>query len=97
LSTDHTAKRFGGAGDGNQYHHIVTQGGTNADDLSPQQLQNSNNIIRLPTLLHEAVNDEYLKPSPNPNMNLYQWLQTQPYDVQREEGLRILRELHILK
>jgi hypothetical protein len=30
-------------------------------------------------------------------MNLYQWLQTQPYDVQREMGLRILRNLHIVK
>ena len=97
LSLDQMAKRFGGADDGNQYHHIVTQGGANADNLSPQQLQNTDNIIRLPTLLHEAVNDEYLGPSPDPNMNLYQWLQTQPYDVQREEGLRILRELHILK
>ncbi len=97
LSPDQMAKRFGGAGDGYQYHHIVTQGGANVDNLSPQQLQNTDNIIRLPTLLHEAVNDEYLRPSPDPNMNLYQWLQTQSYDVQREEGLKMLRDLHILK
>ena len=97
LSPDQLVKRFGGAGVGYQYHHIVTQGGANPDNLLPQQLQNTNNIIRLPTVLHEAVNDEYLKPSPDPNMNLYQWLQTQPYEVQRETGLEILRELHILK
>jgi hypothetical protein len=97
LSLDQVAKRFGGAGDGYQYHHIVTQGAANADNLLPQQLQNTDNIIRLPTLLHEAVNDEYLGPSPDPNMKLYQWLQTQPYDIQREVGLRILRDLHILK
>ncbi len=30
-------------------------------------------------------------------MTLYQWLQTQPYDVQREEGLKILRKLRILQ
>jgi hypothetical protein len=97
LSFDQMAKRFGGAGDGNQYHHIVTQGGANARSFSPQQLQNTDNIIILPTLLHEMVSDEYLEPSPDPNMNLYQWLQTQPYDIQRKEGLRILRDLHILK
>ena len=45
LSSDQMAKRFGGAGDGNQYHHIVTQGGANADSFSPQQLQNTDNII----------------------------------------------------
>lgn len=96
-SPEFLAKRFGPAGDGQQYHHIVTQGGTNADNISPEQLQNTDNIIRLPTILHEAVNGAYLKDSPDPNMNMYQWLQTQPYGVQREEGLKILRELHILK
>jgi hypothetical protein len=75
----------------------VTQGGANAGKLSPEQLQNTDNIIRLPTLLHEMVNDEYYKSSPDGTMKMYQWLQAQPYEVQREEGLRILRELHILK
>ncbi len=69
----------------------------NEDGIPPEQLQNTRNIIRLPTLLHEAVTDEYKKRSPNPNMNMYQWLQTQPYDVQRKEGLNILRDLHILQ
>jgi hypothetical protein len=97
LSLELLTKRFGPAGDGQQYHHIVTQGGDNADNISPEQLQNTENIIRLPTLLHEAVNAKYLEPSPDANMNMYTWLQTQPYDVQREEGLKIQRELHILK
>jgi hypothetical protein len=97
LSLELLAKRFGPAGDGEQYHHIVTQGGANADNIPPEQLQNTDNIIRLPTILHEAVNAAYLDSSPDPNMNMYQWLQTQPYEVQREEGLKILRNLHILK
>lgn len=97
LSLESLAKRFGAAGDGQQYHHIVSQGGANADNIPPEQLQNTDNIIRLPTLLHEAVNAEYLKPQLGTNMTKYQWLQTQPYDVQRDEGLRILRDLHILK
>jgi hypothetical protein len=90
-------KWFGPAGDGSQYHHIVTQGGANELNVSATQLQNTNNIISLPTLLHEIVSDEYLGPSPDPTKTLYQWLQTQPYDVQREYGLNILRELRILK
>ena len=89
-------KRFGGAGSGNQYHHIVTQGGANAK-IPPEQLQNTDNVIPLPTLLHEAVNAVYSRQWKNTNMTRYEWLQTQPYDVQREEGLKILRELHILK
>jgi hypothetical protein len=89
-------KRFGGAGSGNQYHHIVTQGGANTKIL-PEQLQNTDNVIPLPTLLHEAVNAEYSSRWKKTNMTRYEWLQTQPYDVQREEGLKILRRLHILK
>jgi hypothetical protein len=50
LSVELLAKRFGPAGDGQQYHHIVTQGGANADNISAEQLQNTDNVIRLPTL-----------------------------------------------
>jgi hypothetical protein len=89
-------KRFGGAGSGNQYHHIVTQGGAN-NKIPAERLQNTDNVIPLPTLLHEAVNGDYSSRWKDTNMTKYEWLQTQPYDVQREEGLKILRELHILK
>ena len=66
-------KRFGAAGAGYQYHHIVTQGGTNEDTIPSGQLHNTENVIRLPTLLHEAVNAEYLKPAPrDSSMSLYQ-------------------------
>jgi hypothetical protein len=91
------SKRFGGAGDGYQYHHIVTQGGANENNIPPEQLQNTQNIIRLPTLLHEAVNDAYSQIKDGTNMTVYEWVQTQPYDVQREEGLKILRNLHIIE
>jgi hypothetical protein len=83
------SKRFGPAGDGYQYHHIVTQGRQNATKIPAAQLQNTDNIVRLPTLIHEAVTAEYLGPA--------EWVQSQPYSIQREEGLRILRKLRILK
>ena len=81
-------KRFGPAGDGKQHHHLVTQGGANEGKIPSERLHNTDNIIRLPTLLHEAVNAEYLRESPEPNLNMYQWLQTQPYEVQREKGFK---------
>ena len=96
LNSTFMLKYFGPAGDGSQYHHLVTQGGANADAVLPR-LQSTENILILPTLLHQVVTDEYLRPSPIKNLNLYQWLQTQPYEVQREAGLEILRELNIIK
>jgi hypothetical protein len=98
LNSKFMLKFFDSAGDGSQYHHIVTQGGANVDNIPAAQLQNTDNIVILPTLLHEMVNDEYLGPAPDgSSMTLYQWLQTQSYEVQREYGLQILRDLRILK
>jgi hypothetical protein len=96
LTLDTISKMYGNAGDGYQYHHIVTQGGVNAASIPAEQLQNTDNIIRLPTLLHEAVNAYYSSGKDGTTMTMYEWLQTQPYEVQREEGLKILRQLHIL-
>jgi len=90
-------KRFGGAGDGYQYHHIVTQGGANDGSIPAEQLQNTDNIVRIPTLLHEAVSGEYSRIKQGTDLTVYEWLQTQPYNVQRAEGLKILRDLNILK
>ncbi len=89
-------KRFGPAGDGYQYHHIVPQGGSNAQNISPEQLHSTENIIKIPTLLHEAINARYAEEKDGTGMTLFQWLQTQPYEVQRAEGLRIMRELGII-
>ena len=61
--------------------------------MPPEQLQNTDNVIPLPTLLHEAVNGEYSSFDDDKGMTLYQWLQTQPYDVQRAEGLEDSAEI----
>jgi hypothetical protein len=98
LENEYLSKRFGPAGAGYQYHHIVTQGGGNATKIPPAQLQNTDNIVRLPTLILEAVSARYAeKAKQDSTKTLYQWVQTRPYDVQRAEGIKILRELGILK
>jgi hypothetical protein len=51
----------------------------------------------LRALLHESVNAEYSKLlQDGTGMTMYQWLQTQSYDIQREEGLKMLERLNIL-
>jgi hypothetical protein len=89
-------KRFGPAGDGSQYHHLVTQGGDNPENFPAERLHNTENIIRIPTLLHEAINAEYCSRKEGTNMTLYEWVQTQPYEVQRAEAIRVLRKLGII-
>lgn len=79
-------------------HHIVTQGGKNAGNIPQEQLQRPDNIVRIPTLLHEEINAEYSKASKvAPGMTVYQWLQTQSFEVQYEEGVKIMRNLNIIQ
>jgi hypothetical protein len=90
-------KRFGSAGAGFEYHHIVEQGSGTVSDVPPDKLHSTDNVIRLPTLVHEAVTGEYNKASDVEGLTVREWLRTQPYDVQRAEGLKILRKLGIVR
>lgn len=79
-------------------HHIVTQGGRNAKNIPDDLLRQPDNIVRVPTLFHELINAEYSRASKvAPDMTVYQWLQTQPFDVQYEEGVKIMRKLDLIQ
>jgi len=58
------------------------------------------NMIRMPRLLHEVINEAYRAPKfpdvPN-GPTIREWMDTQPYEVQRAEGIKIMRALGILK
>jgi hypothetical protein len=90
-------KRFGRAGDGYQYHHIVEQGGANADQFSAQELQSTDNIVRIPTLLHEAINSEYSAGSITVSGSIRQQLETESFGTQFDEGVKVMRELGIIR
>lgn len=98
LALEALLKAFGSAGPGNEYHHVVEQGGDNAINIPPELLHSTKNIFRVPRLLHELVNAEYAKPSvQDPTKSVREWLRTQPFDVQYEEGIKILKKLGIVK
>ena len=92
------AQRFGRAGTGYQYHHIVEQGGANAAAFSAQELQSTDNIVRIPTLLHEAVNGAYSESADDTDrLALREWLRAKIYSAQRERGVQVLRDLGIVR
>ena len=91
-------KRFGPAGNGYEYHHIVEQGGPNATAIAAGELHNTENIVRIPTLLHQAINREYgAITSETDGLTLREWLRSQPFSVQREKGVEIMRKLGIVR
>ena len=94
-------KRFGAAGPGYQYHHIVEQGGENEKNIPAEQLHNTDNMIFIPTLVHEAINAKmYDKVDPEldkTDLTYREWLPKQPYSVQRAAGIHIMRQFGIIK
>ena len=80
--------------DRDMFHHIWRLSEPGAGNLGPAC--NGDGLVLGRTPLVERCG-EYSRFIRDKGMSEYQWLQTQPYDVQREEGLRIFRNLHILK
>lgn len=89
-------KRFGPAGLGYQYHHNVEQE-INDGTVSPELLQSTSNIIRLPTLLHEEISATYSTKSFAGELTVRQWLKGQSFEDQYAYGLQTLRKMGILK
>lgn len=82
---------------GIEYHHIVEQGGDNAKNFSPEQLHSTRNIIPLPDPVHDLVTAEYAKEYDKSGKSVREWLSAQSFEAQRNEGIKILRRLGIIK
>ncbi len=82
---------------GSEYHHIVEQGGDNAENFSPDQLQSTKNIIPLPGPMHDLVTAEYAKEYDKSGKTVREWLSGQSFEAQWNEGVKILRRLGIVK
>lgn len=90
-------RAYGAAGDGNEWHHIVEQGGDNATNFAAEQLQNTGNIAKLPGPIHDLVTAEYAKEYDESGKTVRQWLSGQSFEDQWNEGVKIMRELGIVK
>jgi hypothetical protein len=90
-------KYYGPAGPGADYHHIVLQGGANETAVPAELLHSTENMIKLPRMIHEEVTSEYNKLYLKTGKTLREYLEGQPYEVQREEGLKVLRKLGVIK
>lgn len=87
-------KRFGPAGDGMEYHHIVEQNASG--DIPEEKLQSTRNIVRIPKLLHEEITADYLKSNDDFDVSLRRILQGRSFEERWNEGLRVMREMGII-
>lgn len=88
-------KRFGPAGDGFEYHHIVEQNGR--DDISESGLQSTNNIVRIPKLLHEEVSASFGRKDPDTGIVFRDSLKGKSFEERWDKGVKVLRAMSIIK
>ncbi|MGP7985425.1 hypothetical protein [Rhodoblastus sp.] len=89
------AKRFGPAGDGYDYHHIVEQSASG--DIPESELQSTKNIIRIPRLLHEEINAQYAQPRFELSGSLRASLNGASFDDRWKKGLEVMHDIGLLK
>jgi hypothetical protein len=94
---DVVARRYPMAGSGNEYHHIVEQGGDNSDNFTPEQLQSTKNIIPLPGPIHDLVSAHYSSEYDHSGRTVRDWLSGQSFDQQYQYGMETLHTLGIVK
>ncbi|HWE71521.1 MAG TPA: hypothetical protein VG328_00050 [Stellaceae bacterium] len=94
---DAIVRRYPITGSGNEYHHIVEQGGDNSNNFTPEQLQSTKNIIPLPGPIHDMVSAHYSSEYDTSGKTVRDWLSGQSFEQQYEYGLQTLRDLAIVK
>jgi hypothetical protein len=90
-------KRFGPAGPGSAYHHIVEQGGANSINFPPELINSPKNIARIPSWFHVQISAVYSRTRAGGTMTVREWLGTKSFDFQYRYGLKLMREFGILK
>ena len=93
FNTFYQLKKFlGPAGPGRHWHHIVEQSQILRSGFCQTIIHNVNNIVNLTTKQHQFVTGQFNRFNHNLGMTLRDWLTGQPFDVQFEEGMRIVEE-----
>ncbi|WNG28651.1 hypothetical protein F0U62_35140 [Cystobacter fuscus] len=84
---------IGKAGPGKEWHHIVEQTPGNVKRFGGEALQNTENVIALDKTLHGKTSAFYSSVQwgiTRSRLTVRQWLSLQPYEAQREFGLRAI-------
>ncbi|HYM01146.1 MAG TPA: hypothetical protein VEZ90_19460, partial [Blastocatellia bacterium] len=83
---------------GYQLHHIVEQNPSNIERFGQGKIQSTENVVEIPTYAHEEISARYnSKNGDSGDMTVREWLSSKPYPFQKEYGLRILKEVGVLR
>ncbi|MFZ6021632.1 MAG: RHS repeat-associated core domain-containing protein [Chloroflexota bacterium] len=89
----------GSAGSGMAWHHIVEQNPANISRFGTQAVNNTSNLIRLPSgarLLHQQISGYYSSIQPlvtgSDILTVRQWLQTKSFEFQWKFGIELIEK-----
>ncbi|WP_323390255.1 hypothetical protein [Myxococcus qinghaiensis] len=89
-------RAMGPAGPGKEWHHIVEQTDGNVGKFGPKAIHNTENIVALDKDLHSKVSAFYSSKRfdiTNTTKTVREWLSTQPFDAQRDFGMRAIENV----
>jgi hypothetical protein len=86
-------KYYGSAGEGYEWHHIVEQ----SAGFPPEQVNTTENIIRVPKFIHEELNGLYSRKLNDQGKQYRDIVHKESFGVQRAIGLSHLHELGVTK
>ncbi|MGI6745672.1 MAG: RHS repeat-associated core domain-containing protein [Acutalibacteraceae bacterium] len=82
---------IGSPGVGSEWHHIVEQSQINKSGLSPQMINNVNNIISINQDAHRAISGYYSSIQPfSEDLRVRDWLAGKSFQAQYEFGLGVI-------
>lgn len=89
---------LGSAGPGKNWHHIVEQTPGNVERFGPHVLHNTENVIAIDEGIHRQISAYYSSKDPllSGGQTVRQWLSGQPFQTQREFGLKILQDYGVV-
>lgn len=86
--------KYGSAGKGMNWHHIVEQWQAKFGRFANELIYNTYNTIRLPTDVHQEISRYYSsKHSFTGDLTFRQWVAQFPYDVQFSHGVSVMNQV----
>lgn len=89
--------KIGPAGTNKHWHHIVEQSQISRSGFSPFNIHYARNVIDLDASVHTKITGFYNSAQSGyaPYRTVRHWMDSKPYDVQYEEGLKIMKRFGI--
>ena len=89
--------KYGKAGDGMHWHHIVEQSQIKRSGFSSEMINNTYNIVAIDAKTHRKITAHYNRKIEGLNMSVRDWITSQnmPFEEQYNYGIQVMEQLGV--